>query len=312
MRVLITDHVHELLIENLISSSYQVDYYPDIDNQYIKSIIHQYHVVVINTRTPFNREMIDMSKSLRLIVRLGSGLDIIDCEYADQKGIHVCNTPEGNRQAVAEHALGLLLGLLNRIVISNEQVKSLTWRREENRGIEIEGKTLGIIGFGNTGSSFAKLLSGFNLKILAYDKYKQRFAENYRNVIETDMTEIFRNCDVLSLHIPLTSETVHLCDMNFFKRFEKDIFLLNTSRGKIIKTSDLISCIRSGKIKGAALDVLENENPGSYNGNEKLMYEQLFSFSNVIVTPHIAGWSVESKEKIAELTYKCIIQYAPV
>ena len=253
-----------------------------------------------------------MSKSLRLIVRLGSGLDIIDCEYADQKGIHVCNTPEGNRQAVAEHALGLLLGLLNRIVISNEQVKSLTWRREENRGIEIEGKTLGIIGFGNTGSSFAKLLSGFNLKILAYDKYKQRFAENYRNVIETDMTEIFRNCDVLSLHIPLTSETVHLCDMNFFKRFEKDIFLLNTSRGKIIKTSDLISCIRSGKIKGAALDVLENENPGSYNGNEKLMYEQLFSFSNVIVTPHIAGWSVESKEKIAELTYKCIIQYAPV
>lgn len=312
MRVLITDHVHELLIQKLISSSYQVDYYPDIDNQYIKSIIHQYHVVVINTRTPFNREMIDLSKTLRLIVRLGSGLDIIDCEYADQKGIHVCNTPEGNRQAVAEHALGLLLGLLNRIVISNEQVKSLTWRREENRGIEIEGKTLGIIGFGNTGSSFAKLLSGFNLKILAYDKYKQRFAENYRNVIETDMTEIFRNCDVLSLHIPLTSETVHLCDMNFFKRFEKDIFLLNTSRGKIIKTSDLISCIRSGKIKGAALDVLENENPGSYNGNEKLMYEQLFSFSNVIVTPHIAGWSVESKEKIAELTYKCIIQYAPV
>jgi D-3-phosphoglycerate dehydrogenase len=271
-------------------------------------MITNYNIVVINTKTPFDREMIDIAKSLQLIVRLGSGLEIIDTEYAKVKEIQVLNTPEGNRQSVAEHALGLLLALLNRIIISNYQVKDFSWLREANRGTELNGKTVGIIGFGNTGSSFAKILSGFDVKILAYDKYKQRFADNYRNVIETEMTEIFENCDILSLHIPLTSETFHLGDVNYFKKFKKDIFLLNTARGKIIKTEDLIGSLKSGKIKGAALDVLENENFKSFSQTEKVMLEELFSFPNVIVTPHIAGWTHESKEKIALLTYKSIIQ----
>lgn len=312
MKVLITDHVHELLIEKLKIAGYQVDYLPEIGIDEVKSIVHDYHVVVINTKTPFCRDMIERAGSLRLIVRLGSGLEIIDIDYADQKGIIVKNTPEGNRQSVAEHALGMLLALLNNIVKSNIEIRQFNRKREENRGNELTGKTLGIIGFGNTGSCFARILAGFDINILVYDKYKQRFADNYRNVIETDMNEIFEKCDILSFHIPLTDETVYLGDMNFYRKFRKDIFLINTSRGKVLDTKDLIMALRSGKIKGAALDVLENENPLSYSEEEKLLYKELFSFENVIITPHIAGWTYESKEKIAELTYKRIIQYSGI
>ena len=310
MKVLITDHVHESLFERLRNSGFEVDYYPEIVIDEVKYIIRDYSIVVINTKTPFDKEMIDLARSLKLIVRLGSGLEIIDLEYASLKGIVVRNTPEGNRQSVAEHALGMLLSLLNNIVKSNIETKKFQRKREENRGIELEGKTIGIIGFGNTGSSFAKVLSGFDVNILAYDKYKQRFADNYRNVIEADLSEIFEKCDILSFHIPLTDETVYMGDMNFFMKFKKDFFLINTSRGRILNTKNLIEALKSGKIRGAALDVLENETPSSYSEKEMLMYRELFSFENVIITPHIAGWTKESKEKIANLTYKCIIQYS--
>lgn len=312
MKVLITDYVHEFLIDRLKNSGFDVDYLPEINFNQVRSIIHCYTVAVINTKTPFDKTMMDEAKALKLIVRLGSGLEIIDLDYANEKGIIVKNTPEGNRQSVAEHALGLLLALLNNIVKSNNEIKDFIRKREENRGYELNGKTLGIIGFGNTGSCFARILSGFDIKVLAYDKYKQRFADNFRNVIETDMKEIFEKCDIISFHIPLTEETVYMGDMNFFEKFRKDIFLINTSRGKILNTNDLIKALRSGKIKGAALDVLENENPLDYSKLEKLMYKDLFSLENVIVTPHIAGWTLESREKIAELTYKSIIKYSGV
>lgn len=306
MKVLITDDVDNSLITKLKSIDVSVDYFPKIQLSEVKNIIQNYEIIVINTRTVMDKEMMDLAVKLQLIIRLGSGLEIIDLEYASTKGIKVINTPEGNRQAVAEHALGLLLALMNNILPSSNQVRNFVWNRESNRGLELNGKTIGIIGFGNTGSSFARLLAGFDVNILAYDKYKQRFAEDFRNVKETVPEEIFECSDVLSFHVPLTEETVFMGDMNFFNKFKKAIFLINTSRGKVIRTNELISALKSGKVRGAGLDVLENENLSRYSDIEKEMYSELFSLKNVIVTPHIAGWTKESKEKIAELVYKKI------
>lgn len=306
MKILITDQVHLPLIDKLKSSQFQVDYLPEISIDVVRDNIFKYDVAVINTRTPFDKNMIDLARRLKLIVRLGSGLEIVDLEYAAEKGILVKNTPEGNRQAVGEHALGLLLALTKNIVKSNCEVKNFTFNREENRGSELEGKTLGIIGFGNTGSSFARILSGFDMNILAYDKYKQRFAKNFRNVIETDLYEIFEECDILSFHIPLTAETVLMGDRNFFSKFRKDFILINTSRGKIINTNHLLEALNSGKITAAGLDVLENENPASYSAAERKLYDKLFSMDNVIITPHIAGWTSESRKKISALTFDII------
>ena len=307
MKVLITDYVHQLLIENLEKSGFEVTYLPDIELNGVKEIIKDYSTIVINTKTKMDKDMIDKAISLKLIVRLGSGLDIIDLEYAETKGIIVENTPEGNRNAVAEHALGLLLSLMNNIVVSNCEVKNLQWKREINRGTELEGKTIGIIGFGNTGSSFAKKLQGFDMKVLVYDKYKQRFGEKFRYLEETKMDQLFEECDILSLHIPLTDETKYLVDSAFINRFKKKIYLINTSRGKIVKIQDILKALSLGKIKGAALDVLENEKPFTYSKEEEKLYKTLFSMKNVIVTPHIAGWTFESKEKIAKYTFNKIL-----
>ena len=308
MKVLITDNVHPLLIENLEKSGYDVAYLPQIEWNEVYDIIEDFCAIVINTKTVMNKKMLDKAKNLKLIVRLGSGLDIIDLEYAHKKNIIVERTPEGNRNAVAEHALGLLLAMLNNIVPGNIEVRNFQWNREKNRGIEIEGKTIGIIGFGNTGTSFAEKLKCFNLNILVYDKYKQRFQEQFRYVRETGMNRLFEECDIVSFHIPLTKETKYLVDKSFINKFRKDIYLINTSRGKIINTKDLVNELESGKIKGAALDVLENEKPWTYNEEEKILYNKLFSMENVIVTPHIAGWTVESREKIAKYSYEKIIK----
>ncbi len=301
MKILITDFVHELLIDGLKANNFEVTYSPEIKLEETKKIIKDYCVVVINTKTVMDKDMIDKAKNLKLIVRLGSGLDIIDLNYAKKKNIIVKNTPKGNRNAVAEHALGLLLSLFNNINQSNFEVKNMIWNREDNRGIELDGKTIGIIGFGNTGSRFAKKLSGFDVEILAFDKYKQRFAENIRYVREVGMDSIFEECDIVSFHVPLTKETYHLFDLKFIDKFKKRFYLINTSRGKVVNTKDLILGLQKGKISGAVLDVLENEKINTYTDGELSMYKHLFGLKNVIVTPHIAGWTKESKLKIAEL-----------
>jgi len=312
MKVLITDFVHQLLIDKLNELSYDVTYLPKINLDEVKDIVSNYNVIVINTKTVMNKEMLNLATNLKLIVRLGSGLDIIDLDYAKLKGVEVENTPKGNRNAVAEHALGMLLSLFNNINRSNSEVKQFKYNREKNRGIELEGKTIGIIGFGNNGSQFAKLLSGFDVKILAYDKYKQRFADSLRYVEEADIDLFYEQCDIVSLHIPLTDETKYLVDNEFFEKFEKDIFLINIARGKLVKTQDLITQIKKGKVLGACLDVLENEKFDDLLPIQEEYYKELFSFENVIVTPHVAGWTKESKEKIAKIVFERIINTCPV
>ncbi len=300
-KILITDFVHELLIDGLEANNFEITYSPEIKLEETQKIIKDYCVVVINTKTVMNKDMIDKANNLKLIVRLGSGLDIIDLEYAKKKNIIVKNTPKGNRNAVAEHALGLLLSLFNNINHSNFEVKNMIWNREDNRGIELDGKTIGIIGFGNTGSRFAKKLSGFDVEILAFDKYKQRFAENIRYVKEVGMDSIFEECDIVSFHVPLTKETYHLFDLRFIDKFKKSFYLINTSRGKIVNTKDLLLGLQKNKVLGAVLDVLENEKINTYTDKELDMYKSLFELKNVVITPHIAGWTKESRLKIAQL-----------
>jgi D-3-phosphoglycerate dehydrogenase len=297
--ILITDDLHPLLQEGLIADGFVVDYFPDITEQEALEIIHDYEGLVINSKVHVGKDMLDRGTKLKFVCRAGSGLETIDLEYAKQKNIVAFNSPEGNRNAVAEHALGMLLNLMNHISIADREVKNGEWNREKNRGHELSGKTIGLIAFGNTGQAFAKLLSGFDVKILAYDKYKKGFSKDH--VKESTLEAIFNEADVLSLHLPLTAETNYMIDYAFLSSFKKPIWLINTSRGKVLRTGDLLRALKESKVIAAALDVLENEKLSSLNAEEQIIFQQLITNNKVLLTPHIAGWTVESKRKIAEV-----------
>jgi D-3-phosphoglycerate dehydrogenase len=297
-KILITDDLHPLLQEGLIADGFVVDYLPDITEQEALEIIQNYEGLVINSKVRVGKDMLDRGAKLKFVCRAGSGLETIDLEYAKQKNVIVFNSPEGNRNAVAEHALGMLLSLMNHISNADREVKNAEWNREKNRGHELSGKTVGLIAFGNTGQAFAKLLSGFDVKILAYDKYKKGFSKDH--VKESTLEEIFHEADVLSLHLPLTAETNYMIDYAFLSSFKKPVWLINTSRGKVLRTSDLLRALNEGKVIAAALDVLENEKLSSLNTEEQNIFQQLISDNRVLLTPHIAGWTFESKRKIAE------------
>ncbi len=307
-RILICDTVHQLLTDGLEAANMQFSYQPDITSEAAREAAGNFEVIVVNTKTRIDAEFLANPGKLKKIIRLGSGLDTIDVQLAQNLGIRVFSTPDGNANAVGEHALTLLLSLLNFICPAHQNVTSGAWERESFRGNELDGKTVGIIGFGHTGPAFAKKLRGFDTEILVYDKYRQHFDREYRYVREVSLTDIQLNAEIISLHIPLTAETRNFIHNDFFDRCKKQLYLINTSRGKIVNTADLIQNVESGKILGAGLDVLENEKPETYDQLETAMYQKLYGFKNVILTPHIAGWTKESREKIAGKVLQLILE----
>jgi D-3-phosphoglycerate dehydrogenase len=242
--------------------------------------------------------------------RLGSGMENIDTEYALKKGVVCFNSPEGNRDAVAEHALGMLLALMNRLIIVNQEVRNRKWLREENRGIEVAGKTVGIIGYGNMGSAFAERLSGFKANVIAYDKYKKNFGNDM--VKEVGLNEIYEDSDIISFHVPLTIETEYMFNHEFIENCSKPFFLINTSRGKVVHTAHLLEGLKQGKVLGAALDVIEYEDHSFeqfFKRSLPSVFSEICSREDVLLSPHIAGWTIESKRKLAEILVQKILSW---
>jgi D-3-phosphoglycerate dehydrogenase len=306
-KVLFIDKVHPLIREQLASHGFQCDHFPDYRREDFLKIIGQYTGIVIRSGITLDREMLSRAEQLRFIGRVGSGMENIDTEYAASKGISCLNSPEGNRDAVGEHTVGMLLSLMNHLNRADRQVREGNWIREGNRGEEIAGKTVAIIGYGNMGSAFAQKLSGFGASVISYDKYKADYSDG--NTQETGMDEVFETADVVSLHVPLTGETEHLADRIWIGKFRKPFRLINTSRGKVVRTGDLAEGLKTGKILGAALDVLEYEDQSfealGTDRPEALKY--LMEAENVIMTPHIAGWTKESDIRLAEVLVRKIL-----
>ncbi len=297
--IIITANAHPVLAETLIQRGYEVLYAPDITYEELSEKIASVTGLVVTTRLKIDKAILEKASRLKWIGRLGSGLELIDLAYAAEKNIQCISTPEGNRNAVAEHALGLLLNLTNNITKSQLDVRNGNWLREENRGIEMSGKTVGIVGYGNTGQAFTKLLMAFDITVLAYDKYKFDFGTVA--VKEANLEQLCRYADVISFHVPLTGETKYMADEHFFDALKQKPFIINTSRGKVVKTSALITALKEGKISGAALDVLENENISNLHEEEKELLSFLQKQDNVVLTPHIAGYSVEAFYKMSKI-----------
>jgi D-3-phosphoglycerate dehydrogenase len=303
IRVLITDFTDRSLPEMLNLHGMAVDYLPEISRGELLKIIPDYQGVIINTRTIADRELMDSGVRLMFIGRLGSGLDIIDVEYARKRNIKVLSTPEANSRAVAEHALGMLLSVANRFkkgqaIFDSQKI----WDREVCRGFELENKTIGIIGVGNNGSAFTRLLQPFGMNILLYDKYRPAgYALEFPYAKASSLEEIYREAEIISFHIPLTLETRHWVDEQFFNAWQNPRVLINISRGKVVKTEALVSALKQNTLDLACLDVFENENPNTYSTEEQNYYKYLSECERVLCTPHVAGWTIESKQKIATM-----------
>jgi D-3-phosphoglycerate dehydrogenase len=298
VKVLIIDDVHALLINGLQKLNYNVTYLPAITRQEILQIIAPFHVLVVRTQTNIDAEILNAANNLKVIARAGSGLDNIDLKIAEQKGIYCFNAGQANADAVGEHALGMLLTLMRNLNKADYEVRNKIWDREGNRGFELNGKTVGIIGFGNTGKAFAKKLAGFDVNILAYDKYLKNYSN--QNANEATLAQIFDESDILSLHIPLTAETQNWIDNSFITKFKKNIYLINVCRGGVLNMPQTIDNIDSGKILGACFDVLENEKLLNLSNPQQKDFDYLINKQNVVLSPHIAGWTFESYEKIAQ------------
>lgn len=307
MKILHLDTNHPLLITQLQQAGFENDEDYKSDKQLILNKIQNYDGIVLRSRFSIDREFIDRASKLKFIARVGAGLENIDCQYAQSKGIELISSPEGNRNAVGEHTLAMLLSLLNKLKKADTEIKKGVWLREENRGYELDFLVVGIIGYGNMGKSFAKKLRGFDCEVICYDIKENVGDANARQV---SLSEFFEKADVVSLHTPQTPQTINMVNENFINQFRKKIWLLNTARGKSVVTDDLVQALESGKIKGAGLDVLEYEKSSFedfFDSNLPEAFRYLLNADNVILTPHIAGWTIESKTLLAQVIVDKII-----
>lgn len=307
MKVLILDTVHPLLKEGLTVLDFEVEEDCQSKGKNLYQKLPHFQGVIIRSRVPVDKEFLQRATSLKFIGRVGAGLENIDIHQAEDLGIALLSAPEGNRNAVGEHALGMLLMLMNNLRRADAEVRNGEWRREENRGHEIEGRTVGIIGFGNMGSAFAETLRGFDCTVLAYDKYKKGFGNGH--VKETSLEELRYQADIVSLHVPQTAETIGMVDDDFINAFHKSFYLINTARGTAVKTSAVVNGLKNGRLSGACLDVLEYEKASFENIFTEEMpadFEYLIHSDKVVLSPHIAGWSYESNEKMARVILKKI------
>ena len=307
MKILLLDKNHPLITEQLSEKGFVLE--EDFSSSYEQVLekIHLYEGVIIRSRIPLDAHFLEKAKNLKFIARVGAGMENIDIAKAQELGIKLINSPEGNKDAVAEHVIGTLLVLMNRLFISSNEVKKGIWLREENRGEEILGKTFGIIGYGNMGKAVAKRLSGFGCKTIFYD-IKPNLSDEFAT--QVSLQELQENADILSLHTPLTEDTLYMIDEEFISKIKKNFYFINTARGKNLKTSALVNALKSGKIKGACLDVLEYEKTSFENletKNEDLEY--LLNSEKAIITPHIAGWTHESKIKLAQVIVDKILAF---
>ena len=305
--VLFLDSTHPLLPQKLSEAGFEINHFSGTTDELIQLLPHATGLV-IRSKFVLNDELLKHACNLRFIARAGAGMENIDTEFASKKGIVCLTSPEGNRDAVGEQALAMLLMLMNNLLIADNEVRNGTWKREANRGFELTGKTVGIIGYGNMGSAFAQKLKGFNCNILAYDKYKTGFGNDY--IQEKPMDDLFDKSDVISLHVPLTKETTYLANEEFFKSFRKPVWFINTSRGMVCKTSALLDAIEKKQVLGAALDVLEWEDFSFENFFKQSLpddFKRLIQNKNVVLSPHIAGWTHESNAKHAEILFEKIM-----
>jgi D-3-phosphoglycerate dehydrogenase len=313
MKILLLDSNHPLITEQLLAKGFVLE--EDFTSSYDEVLqkINQYDGIIIRSRIPLDKNFLENAQNLKFIARVGAGMENIDLETAKNLGISLINSPEGNRDAVAEHVVAMLLILMNRLFIASEEVKNGVWKREENRGDELLGKTFGIIGYGNMGKATAKRLSGFGVEVIFHDilpNLEDEFAK------QVSLEELQERVDILSLHIPLDASTEYLVDENFISKMKKNFYLVNTARGKNVKTSALVDALKSGKVKAAALDVLEYEKSSfenldtstSLSTRKKEDLQFLLDSEQVIVTPHIAGWTHQSKEKLAQFIVDKIVQ----
>lgn len=308
IKACILEKVHSSLFNIFNENNIHTIDVSQMDDNDQLNYIKDAHILIVRSKT-INKKIIDAANQLKIIGRAGSGMENVDTKYAQSKGIVCINSPEGNRDAVAEHTIAMLLMLLNQLKKADQEVRNNIWDRKSNWGYEIKDKVFGIIGYGNTGSVLAKKLSGFECKIIVYDKYKKNIKENY--LTQVSLNEIYNQSDIVSLHLPLNEETFYYADEKFFDNFSKPVYFINTARGKILKTSALVNALESGKMMGACLDVIEYEDSHfesmSFLDNEN--FEYLKKSNQVILTPHIAGWTYESYEKTGSILAHKIVKF---
>jgi D-3-phosphoglycerate dehydrogenase / 2-oxoglutarate reductase len=299
MKILIIDQMHPTIIPFLEGIGVKPDYRPDIKRDQVLDIVGDYTGIIVRSKMVLDREFFDKASNLKIIARAGAGLDQVDLETMRSRHIEIVNAPEGNRDALGEHAIGMLLCLFNKINLGDAQVRQGIWDREGNRGVELKNKTVGIIGYGFMGQAFVKRLASFDCNILVYDKYKRFFGDNF--IKEVELERIFEEADVLSMHIPLNSETKHMINEDFLYKFKKQIYFLNSARGELAKLTTIQRAVESGKILGAVLDVLENEKLNKLTPEQTNAFNYLKASDKVLFTPHVGGWTNESYVRINEV-----------